>query len=223
MAYTASNLGRALRDQLKQEFEEEFMPHQDHDVLPNDSASRKAIPLTTGLLDYFPAALIEVAKVSKAGNDKHNPGEPLHHARGKSTDHADSMARHLIQRGGIDPDTGMRHSAELAWRALANLQQELEDEGLAPLPRGATAALRQRYEDALAPRREPVPVSLPGLPTASMAMARQDELDPELPPIPEDARWDSTPIGPRVDSYEEVGNDIGQARYFADGFHRRVA
>lgn len=105
--------------------------------LPSGSAERKGIPITTGVLDYFPAALAEVARVSKAGNDKHNPGEPMHHARGKSTDHADSIARHLVERGNVDPDTGVRHSAELAWRALALLQQELEDAGLAPLARGA--------------------------------------------------------------------------------------
>jgi hypothetical protein len=90
------------------------------------------------VIDYFPAALAEVARVSKAGNDKHNPGEPIHWARGKSTDQADAIGRHLIDRGGIDPDTGLRHSAELAWRALALLQLELEDAGLAPVPRGAT-------------------------------------------------------------------------------------
>lgn len=107
------------------------------DTFPLDSAARKALPVVTGVLDYFPAALAEVARVSKHGNDKHNPGEPLHHARGKSMDHADAIGRHLIDRGGIDADTGMRHSAELAWRALALLQQELEDAGIAPLPRGA--------------------------------------------------------------------------------------
>ena len=106
------------------------------DVLPTGSGERKDRPVTTGVIDYFPAALVEVARVSKYGNDKHNPGEPLHHARGKSTDHADAIGRHLIDRGGVDPDTGMRHSAELAWRALALLQQELEDAG-APMARGA--------------------------------------------------------------------------------------
>lgn len=109
-------------------------------AVPTDSAARKAVPIAAGVLDYFPAALVEVARVSKAGNDKHNPGQPLHHARGKSTDHADSLLRHLIDRGKIDAETGQRHSAEVAWRALALLQQELEDEGLAPLPRGAQEA-----------------------------------------------------------------------------------
>lgn len=123
-------------------------------TLPIDSKRRKAIPLTTGVFDYFPAALVEVAKVSKAGNDKHNPGEPMHHARGKSTDHADSIARHLLERGGLDPDTGMLHSAELAWRALALLQQELEDAG-APLARGAKLPEGEdRYAEQRSPRQE---------------------------------------------------------------------
>jgi hypothetical protein len=107
--------------------------------LPTDSQARKDIPITTGVFDYFPDALAEVAKVSKAGNDKHNPGEPLHWTRGKSNDHADSVGRHLLERGGIDPDTGLRHSAQMAWRALALLQVELEEAGLAELPRGASA------------------------------------------------------------------------------------
>src|SRR5258708_31376733 len=59
-------------------------------------------PITTGLLDYFPDACALVAEVSFLGNQKHNPGEPLHWARGKSMDHADCIARHLIERGGFD-------------------------------------------------------------------------------------------------------------------------
>jgi hypothetical protein len=107
-------------------------------ALPTDSTARKAVPLCAGVLDYFPAALAEVAKVSKAGNDKHNPGQPLHHARGKSMDHADCIARHLLERGTVDPSDGLTHTAHLAWRALALLQEELEAEG-APLARGAKA------------------------------------------------------------------------------------
>ncbi len=106
------------------------------ETLPTDAQARKDIPLVTGLLDYFPAALAEVAKVSKAGNDKHNPGEPLHWARDKSMDQADCIGRHLLERGGFDPETGQRHSAQMAWRALALLQLELEEDG-APMARGA--------------------------------------------------------------------------------------
>lgn len=100
-------------------------------VLPIDPAQRKSIPMATGLLDYFPLALAEVAKLSLIGNRQHNPGQPMHWARGKSTDHADTILRHLIDRGTIDTD-GVRHSTKVAWRALAMLQQELEDAGGKP-------------------------------------------------------------------------------------------
>ena len=105
--------------------------------LPTDSAARKGIPLAEGLLYYFPAALARVAAVSKSGNDKHNPGQPMRHARGKSMDHADCIMRHLADAGTIDPDDGQRHTAKVAWRALALLQEELEREEGAPLPRNA--------------------------------------------------------------------------------------
>jgi hypothetical protein len=86
---------------------------------------RKEFPITSGAIDYFPAALAMVARVSLEGNNQHNPGQPLHWARDKSTDHADCIVRHLIQRGTLDED-GMPHAAKVAWRALALLQEELE-------------------------------------------------------------------------------------------------
>lgn len=106
-------------------------------LLETTSEARKAYPVSTGVLDYFPDAVAAVAEVSFLGNQKHNPGQPLHWARGKSMDHADCIGRHLIERGGFDGK--LRHSAALAWRALALLQEELElEHGLAP-PRGAKA------------------------------------------------------------------------------------
>lgn len=95
--------------------------------LPATAKERKGIPITTGVLDYFPLALMEVARCSKAGNDQHNPGQPLHWAKHLSTDHADCLVRHLVDRGTIDTD-GIRHSAKVAWRALALLQTELEND-----------------------------------------------------------------------------------------------
>jgi len=106
-------------------------------VLPTGSASRKDIPLARGVLDYFPAALAEVAKLSKAGNDKHNPGEEMHHARSKSSDHADCIIRHLMERGTDDPEDGIPHIVKVAWRALALCQEELEERKGAPMARGA--------------------------------------------------------------------------------------
>lgn len=96
-------------------------------TLPEDATERKNAPIATGVIDYFPMAVAEVAKISKAGNDQHNPGQPLHWARGRSVDHADCIIRHLIERGRLDKD-GQRHTAKVAWRALAMLQEELEAE-----------------------------------------------------------------------------------------------
>jgi hypothetical protein len=94
-------------------------------TLPTDKAARKAIPIATGCLDYFPDAIAAVADLSRVGNDQHNPGQPLHWSRGKSDDHPDCLVRHLLERGTIDTD-GVRHSAKVAWRALAILQLEIE-------------------------------------------------------------------------------------------------
>ncbi len=103
--------------------------------LPSDAQARKAIPLATGLLDYFPSALVAVAALSAKGNDQHNPGQPLHWDRAKSGDEADALMRHLMQRGTADTD-GVLHAVKVAWRALAMAQKELEGMG-APIARGA--------------------------------------------------------------------------------------
>lgn len=100
-----------------------------------EAQQRKDKPIVRGCLDYFPAALLAVAELSRIGNEQHNPGEPMHHARGKSMDHADCIVRHLIDRGTMDTD-GISHTVKVAWRALALLQEELEAAG-APKARGA--------------------------------------------------------------------------------------
>ena len=94
-------------------------------LTPSDAKERKSIPLYHGLLKYFPLALQEVAKCSLAGNQQHHPDTPIHWDRNKSKDHLDSLMRHLIDTGTMDKD-GIRHSAKVAWRALANLELELE-------------------------------------------------------------------------------------------------
>lgn len=96
-------------------------------MMPTDPKERKQILIYSGVLKYFPLALQEVARVSKAGNDQHNPGTPLHWDRNKSTDELDALTRHLLDAGKIDTD-GQRHSAKLAWRALASLEKELEQD-----------------------------------------------------------------------------------------------
>lgn len=112
-------------------------------LIEGDSAYRKTFPLCEGLLDYFPDALAEASHVSFLGNEKHNPGEPMHHARGKSSDHANCIMRHLLERGGFDyieingVKHKVRHSAALLWRAAALCQEEIEREKGFPLPRAA--------------------------------------------------------------------------------------
>jgi hypothetical protein len=126
-------------------------------TLPTDSAERKEVPVNSGVLKYAPAALAGVARISKAGNDKHNPGEPLHHARGKSNDHSDCIVRHtmdvndieaFIKRtrdndykspDGTDSDVEQLLSevSQLCWRALMWSQELHEKYGGAPLAPGA--------------------------------------------------------------------------------------
>ena len=96
-------------------------------TLPTDYQTRKEIPIATGVLDYFPDALAAVAEVSLQGSKQHHPGKPLHWDRNKSTDEADALIRHFLERGTLDTD-GQRHSAKVAWRALALLQKEIENE-----------------------------------------------------------------------------------------------
>lgn len=112
-------------------------------TLPTDSLERKNFPLMSGCLKYFPAALAGVARISKLGNDKHNPGQDLHNARGKSMDHGDCIVRHLMdtedllkasERGSPDatPEAILMEASQLAWRALAYSQMIHEKYG-APL------------------------------------------------------------------------------------------
>ncbi len=86
---------------------------------------RKETPVFTGVLKYFPDAIMEIARVSLQGNKQHHPDKPLHWDRNKSNDDYDALARHLIDAGTIDDD-GIRHTAKVAWRALACLEKELE-------------------------------------------------------------------------------------------------
>ena len=92
-----------------------------------NAEERKNRPVFTGVIKYFPDALMEVSRVSLQGNKQHHPDKPLHWDRSKSTDDYDALARHLIGAGTIDDD-GIRHTAKVAWRALACLQKEIENE-----------------------------------------------------------------------------------------------
>ncbi len=111
-------------------------PNKSKPALPTDSAERKRWPLFSGLLRYFPSALAQVCNHSYIGNEKHNPGMPLQHARGKSSDHEDCIMRHLLD-ASEHPTASPARIDELrgvAWRALALLQEECEKAGHQPAP-----------------------------------------------------------------------------------------
>lgn len=116
-------------------------------TLPTDSLERKNYPMLSGCLKYFPAALAGVAHISKLGNDKHNPGQELHHNRSKSQDHGDCIVRHLIdtqdliaayKRGdsAVTKEMILTEVNQMSWRALA-YSQEINEELGAPLAPGA--------------------------------------------------------------------------------------
>lgn len=97
-------------------------------VLPDDSKKREEYPLYDGFFAYFPAAICEVARWSKVGNQKHNGDAPLHWAREKSTDHENKILRHLLDARQED-ENGFVEAVALAWRALALCQTILEEKG----------------------------------------------------------------------------------------------
>jgi len=84
-------------------------------LMPSDSEERKRVPLFSGLLRYFPNALVAVARRSQEGNDQHHPGTELHWDKAKSSDSADALLRHLVE-GELDA---------LAWRALETLERAI--------------------------------------------------------------------------------------------------
>lgn len=88
------------------------------------SAERKEVAVARGLFAYFPDALALVARHSVRSNEKHNPGQPVHWSREKSSDHEDCIARHSLSVA-VDPDAldgDVPHIVCRAWRALAALQ-----------------------------------------------------------------------------------------------------
>lgn len=97
-------------------------------MLTTDAKKRKDIPVYSGFIAYFPDAIAEVALLSKAGNDQHNPGKPLHWDRSKSGDELDALTRHLIDGTSAvgSLDDAILAARAVAWRGMANLQKLCE-------------------------------------------------------------------------------------------------
>ncbi len=101
------------------------------------SEQRKQYPMSSGCVDYFPDALALISHVSWTGNEKHNPGQPLHHSRWNSTDHADCVMRHHSTRDNAENGHPLMHLGEEGWRVLAMIQEAMEKYYNLDLPRGA--------------------------------------------------------------------------------------
>jgi hypothetical protein len=98
-----------------------------NDGLHYDDEQRKATPVFSGCIQYFPDAIKEVSKCSVVGQVQHNKGDDLYWDKKKSKYHSDSALRHLMDHDTNPIDTdGTYHLAKFAWRALATLQIYLE-------------------------------------------------------------------------------------------------
>ncbi len=140
-------------------------------MLPTDSKARKDVPLYSGLLKYFPDALCAVAELSRVGNEQHNPGQPMHWSREKSSDHGDCIVRHQADAGTFDTDR-VRHSTKVAWRALAQLQLELEAASIQRCADQCTTTNWQLFERRRGQRRK-----TPFTPVVYSFMARRTYAD----------------------------------------------
>lgn len=104
--------------------------------LPTDAAARKRLQLYTFMFKYFPDAWLAIVSVARAGNDQHNPGQPMHWAREKSKDQMNAAFNHIFDYGmGAQKDVdGEYHLAKAAWRLMAQLQLDIEANKAAAQP-----------------------------------------------------------------------------------------
>ena len=145
-------------------------------MLPHDYKARKAIPLYSFLTGYFPDAIVEVVKVAVAGTEQHNPGEPLHWAREKSTDQLNTAMRHLFDHGAgarYDQD-GTMHLAKAAWRILAEIQLLCEKRDAAAKPEALGAAIAPLPTASVPPIPDPWPDSKRSGPTLILRLESDD-------------------------------------------------
>ena len=84
-------------------------------VLNGLSASeRKGYPVGKFIRDYFPNALLVLARHSLLSNEQHNPGEPMRWSKEKSIGEGDEIIRHFMEGDTVS----------MAWRALELLERE---------------------------------------------------------------------------------------------------
>ena len=135
--YIANNSGMSIKDMMEMEGDNckgdcddcLCSNRESKDKVETKAEKRKATPIYSGFIKYFPDAIREVAKCSQVGNDQHHKDKPLHWDRNKSGDELDAAMRHLTDHAaGIEfDDDGVRHLTKTAWRLLAMLQKTMEE------------------------------------------------------------------------------------------------
>lgn len=86
-------------------------------------------PVLQGLLDYFPRACLEVARVSEIGAKKYS-WKGWEKVLDGPIRYGNALVRHIIAEGiegPYDKDTGLLHASQEAWNALARLELILRE------------------------------------------------------------------------------------------------
>lgn len=116
-------------------------------IFGHDYKGRKNLPIFHFLTRYFPKALVEVTRVCVAGNAQHNKDLELfdiNWSRGKSTDQLNTAMRHMMDHAisgpldeeppevlaalGLAEGESTYHLAKAAWRILAALELQIEED-----------------------------------------------------------------------------------------------
>lgn len=120
-----------------------------YDVLvANTSAARKLAPVHRGFNRYFPNAILAVAYLSRAANEKHNPNTEIGWSWNISDDHEDCVARHQLHLDHLD-EFGLPHYVAVAWRSMSQLEKYLVEKYKLPLPPAAYLVPEDLSKEAL--------------------------------------------------------------------------
>ena len=128
-------------------------------------------PIRRGVLEYFPRALEEVAKVSEFGAGKYAWKGWMSVPDGINR-YGDAEGRHILKaalEGEYDRDSGLLHAAHEAWNALARLELILREKdmeevesALKPIGAPSTPVTEEEEEVFKATPLEDISIALSG-------------------------------------------------------------
>jgi Domain of unknown function (DUF5664) len=124
-------LGEEARDYMnsKYKFQEDNPMPQDTCILGRKADIGKA-QIYKGVLQQFPLAISEIAKLSEHGAEKYS-WENWKIVDNAISRYSDALMRHLLEEAkdnDTDPESGFYHAVHTAWNALARLELLLDDE-----------------------------------------------------------------------------------------------